>query len=252
MPTLRLQSTRRCWWNQHQSTSNASPELEETRTLCGGCDVSCLGDERQGRAGWNTWPEFSWTSWVLRWCKTAQQFYWSAPRTVALELHMDDFHGAATPSGRKQFIIDFFQERLTSKVVTDVSWENRKNISRDLQTPMRDETRIQPNNKYPESAADQLGLMMGAKTRPTPGVLTHRATMGATPLLTSEDTRLYRSCVGALVYYVLDRADAQLEVSILGSYSRSPTTGAMEALRRVTRCLLGNTRCARQTANLEC
>ena len=37
-------------------------------------------------------------------------------------------------------------------------------------------------------------------------------------MLTADDTRLYRSCVGALVYYVLDRADAELEVSILGSY----------------------------------
>ena len=63
--------------------------------------------------------------------------------------------------------------------------------------------------------------------------------MDATPLLTADDTRLYRSCVGALMYYVLDRADAQLEVSMLGSYLRAPTSGAMEALRRVTRYLQG-------------
>ena len=49
--------------------------------------------------------------------------------------------------------------------------------------------------------------------------------MDATPLLTADDTRLYRSCVGALMYYVLDRADAQLEVNILGSQLRAPTTG---------------------------
>ena len=79
----------------------------------------------------------------------------------------------------------------------------------------------------------------GAKTGPTPGVLSHRTTMDATPLLTADDTRLYRSCVGALMYYVLDRADAQLEVSILGSSLRAPTSGAMEALRSVTRYLLG-------------
>ena len=39
--------------------------------------------------------------------------------------------------------------------------------------------------------------------------------------------------------YVLDRADAQLEVSTLGSYLRASTTGAVEAVRRVTRYLLG-------------
>ena len=63
--------------------------------------------------------------------------------------------------------------------------------------------------------------------------------MDATPLLTADDAILYRSCVGALMYYVLDRVDVQLEVSNLGTYLRAPTSGAMEALRRVTRYLLG-------------
>ena len=63
--------------------------------------------------------------------------------------------------------------------------------------------------------------------------------MDAAPLLTADDTRLDGSCVGALMYYVLDRADAQLEVSMLGSYLRAPSSGAMEALRRVTRYLQG-------------
>ena len=67
----------------------------------------------------------------------------------------------------------------------------------------------------------------------------HRARMDATPLLATDDARLYRSCVGAIMYYVLDRTDAQLEVSIFGSSLRAPTTGAMEALRSVTRYLLG-------------
>ena len=63
--------------------------------------------------------------------------------------------------------------------------------------------------------------------------------MYATPVLTDDETRVYRSCVSALMYDVLDRAHAQLEVGILGSYLRAPTTGAMEALRGVPRYLLG-------------
>ena len=39
--------------------------------------------------------------------------------------------------------------------------------------------------------------------------------------------------------YVLDRAAVQWEVSILGTYLQAPTSGAIEALRRVTRYLLG-------------
>ena len=106
-----------------------------------------------------------------------------------------------------------------------------------LRLPMTGETRIQPNPKHLEFVAAQLGLT-GAKTRPPPGVLSHRATMDATPLLTADDARVYRSCVGALMCFVMDRADAQLELSILGTYLRAPTSGAMEALRRVTRYLL--------------
>ena len=50
-----------------------------------------------------------------------------------------------------------------------------------LRLSMTGETRIQPNPKHLEFVANQLGLT-GAKTRPTPGVLSHRATMDATPL----------------------------------------------------------------------
>ena len=62
---------------------------------------------------------------------------------------------------------------------------------------MKDETRQQPNTKYLESVADQLGFT-GAKPRPALGVPTHRATMDATPVRTDNEAIVYRSCVGAL------------------------------------------------------
>ena len=37
-------------------------------------------------------------------CTTAPQFYWSSERMVALELHMEDIHGAATPNGREKIV----------------------------------------------------------------------------------------------------------------------------------------------------
>ena len=146
---------------------------------------------------------------------------------------MDDIHDAATPSEREQFIRDLSRE-IEFQGGDGCEWGTPYEHLKRLRIPMTDETRIQPYAQYLESVAYQLGLS-GANTRPTPGVLTHRATMDATPLLTTDGTRLYRSCVGALLYYVLARADAQLE----GSYLRAPTAGAMEALRRVTRYLLG-------------
>ena len=43
-------------------------------------------------------------------CTAAPLFYWSSERMVVMELHMDDIHGAATPSGREQLIKDLALE----------------------------------------------------------------------------------------------------------------------------------------------
>ena len=64
-------------------------------------------------------------------------------------------------------------------------------------------------------------------------------TRDATPHLTDAETTVFISCVGGLMYCVLDRVDAKLEVSILGSELRAPTTGSMAALRKGTRYVLG-------------
>ena len=57
--------------------------------------------------------------------------------------------------------------------------------------------------------------------------------MYTTLLLIDAETTLYKSCDGAPIYHVSGRADGQLEVNIVGSYWRGPTTGAMESLRRM-------------------
>ena len=61
---------------------------------------------------------------------------------------------------------------------------------------MTGETRIQPNPKHLKFVANQLRLT-GAKTRPTPGVLSHRATMVATPLLTAFSVASSAACLSS-------------------------------------------------------
>ena len=56
-------------------------------------------------------------------CTTALQFEWIFVRTVALDVHMDDINGAATPSGLKK--------SSTSREVTDARPESHTNISKD-------------------------------------------------------------------------------------------------------------------------
>ena len=43
-------------------------------------------------------------------CTTAHQFHWSSERMFALEIHMDEIHRAATPSGRGKFVKDLALE----------------------------------------------------------------------------------------------------------------------------------------------
>ena len=58
-------------------------------------------------------------------------------------------------------------------------------------------------------------------------------------LLGPAEIAVYQECVGGLPYYTQDRADAQFEMSILGSVLGKPTAGLMVALKRVARYLKG-------------
>ena len=73
---------------------------------------------------------------------------------------------------------------------------------------------IESNPKY--LVLDLLGLE-GAKDVPTPSVPAHKERLMTGELLSPAETTVYRQCVGGLLYYKQDRADAQYEVSILGS-----------------------------------
>ena len=90
---------------------------------------------------------------------------------LSLELHMDGIYGAATPSGRKQFIKDL------SRQMFKRGWGKPYEHLKRLRTPMKDETRPQPSTNCLESVADQLELT-GAKPRPAPGLSTDGATDG--------------------------------------------------------------------------
>ncbi|CAK0870594.1 unnamed protein product [Prorocentrum cordatum] len=107
-----------------------------------------------------------------------------------------------------------------------------------LRTRYEHGTELQANPKYLDYVVETLNLG-GSNTAPTPGVPAHKALMGSTPTLSQQQAGVYRSCVGALMYYVQDRADCQCEVSLLGRMLSGPTVGAFTALKRLVRYLLG-------------
>ena len=97
---------------------------------------------------------------------------------------------------------------------------------------------IESNPKYLDAVLELLGWE-GAKHAPTPSVPAHKEKLTTGELLFPAETTVYRQCVGGLLYYTQDRADAHYEVSILGSMLGKPTHGSMIALKRVTRHLKG-------------
>ena len=97
---------------------------------------------------------------------------------------------------------------------------------------------MESNPKYLDAVLELLGLQ-GAKDVPTPIVPAHKEKLTTGELLSPARTTVYRQCVGSLLCHTQDRADAQYEVSSLGSMLGKPTQGSMIALKRVTRYLKG-------------
>ena len=108
-----------------------------------------------------------------------------------------------------------------------------------LTTPMKYETGPQSNTKYLESVADQLGYDWSETETDFWGADAQSNDGRNTRADGRRDQSVFVLVLAHSCSMCWDRADAQLEVSILGSYLRAPTTGAKEALRRVTRYLLG-------------
>ena len=105
---------------------------------------------------------------------------------------------------------------------------------------------VESNPKYLYAVLELLGLE-GVKDVPTPSVPAHKEKPMTGELLSPAETTVYRQCVRGLLYYKQDRADAQCEVSTLGSTLGKPTQGSMIALKRVTRCLKGRRHFCQQT-----
>eukprot|EP00972_Heterocapsa_arctica_P083800 12349134-Heterocapsa_arctica.AAC.1 len=57
--------------------------------------------------------------------------------------------------------------------------------------------------------------------------------------LTRDGIAMYRSYIGALLYYVQDWEDRQFEIAVLGCQLKRPTDVALAALKRVAKYLIG-------------
>ena len=79
----------------------------------------------------------------------------------------------------------------------------------------------------------------GAKDVPAPSVPGHKEQLVTRDLMGPAEIAVYWQYVGGLLCYTQDRADAQFEMSILGSMFGKTTAGSVIALIRVARYLKG-------------
>ena len=150
-------------------------------------------------------------------CTSAPQFFLSAERHVGVEVHMDDVHGFGPvrfPDGG---------------IHHDGSeYDHLKRIRKNVDGV----TTIESNRKYLDAVLELLGLE-GAKDVPTRSVPAHQEQLVTRDLLGPAEIAVYRQCVGGLLYYTQDRADAQFEMSILGSMLWKPTARYLKGTRDV-------------------
>ena len=152
-----------------------------------------------------------------------------------MEVHMDDVHGFGPDSQ-----VEKFKEDLAAHIWFGDGGVHREGAEYDYLKRFRKRLNgamtIESNLKYLDAVLELLGLE-GAKDVPTPSVPAHKEKLTTGELLSPAETTVHRQCVGGLLYYTQDRADAQYEMSILGSMLGKPTQGSMIALKRVTRYL---------------
>ena len=154
-----------------------------------------------------------------------------------MEVHMADVHGfGPDPQVQK------FKEDLAAHIWfrdggahhNGAEYDHLKRFRKKLTGVVT----IESSPKYLDAVLKLLGLE-GAKDVPIPSVPGHKEKLMTGELLNSSETTVYMQCVGGLLYYTNDGADAHYEVSILGSMLGKPTQGSMIALKRVTRYLKG-------------
>ena len=159
---------------------------------------------------------------------SAPHFFWGYERQVVMEVHRDDVHGFGRDPQVEKFKEDLaahIRFRDGSDHHDGAEYDHLKRFRKKLNGA----STIESNPK----CLDELLGLQGAKGR------AHAERSCAQG--TAHDWRV----VGAIRHHSVEtactqyRADAQYEVSILGSMLGKPTRGSMIALKRVTRYLKG-------------
>lgn len=176
-------------------------------------------------------------------CKGCGQMYYHPERDITCVIHGDDFlsegeqkqldwldteldkHYTVTRKGRvgpgaadNQTVIEYLHRKI--RFVENWGFE------------------YCPDEKHVAKAVEMLGLT-DAKPCPTPMIQGAKPDPNALDELNAEDTKLYMSVTGTVIYYALDRVDLQFVSRKLASSLRTPKREDMSRLRRAVKYMKG-------------
>ena len=168
-------------------------------------------------------------------CAVAPYLFADTKRKMIVELHMDDIHATATTKGLDD-LERALKENFKMKHCTrhSAAQNNDYEHLKRRRLRMKDGTLVVPGTRYVADVVEILGLET-ANTATTPTNANDKEEPNDKDFLDEERTRLYRGCVGSLLYVAHDRCDLQYAVKELGRDLKAPTERLWRNLKKAVR-----------------
>ena len=159
-------------------------------------------------------------------CEAAPQFYKGRRadcKSIRLEVHMDDFYGSGSLEEAPAFLGELCKSLDLKIFYHKVGGPKFNHLKRERQL-LEDCIQISPNPRYLKGVMQQLNLVV-AKAVTTPTAIGQQPEEGDEEFLDPAGSTHYRSAVGSLAYFAIDRQDVQYEVNALAKKMSAPTVG---------------------------
>eukprot|EP00435_Cladocopium_sp_Y103_P052141 s939_g16.t1 len=180
-----------------------------------------LPGQREGAAVWFNDLKSKLQAAELLQCPESPTIWTNSARTLTLMVHVDDIVMGGIEEELER-VESFLKQHYKLNVEKG---DTLSFLKRSIET-VDGTTRIKVNDKYIDGLVTLLG---GVRKRRTPGDFI----IDNVALETEDEVKLYRSCVGTLLYVSGDRPDVQYLIKELASKLQSPTRGAMTTLKNL-------------------
>ena len=167
----------------------------------------------------------------------APWFFHHAGYDISLEVHMDDIYGCGPRKKVEKFLKEL-QKRVVMKAEIHEKGSEFTHLKRVRKLDKSGNMFIMPNPQHIKQAAEILGLE-SSKAAPTPAVAGGTTSTKEERPLDEEESKVYKTATGILMYVSPDRPDAQYAIRELTKDLKNPTSLSMQALIRVVRYLNG-------------